>query len=120
MDLSIDGKDLDPSITLESCKCPQEMGSIDFNSATSCRIIKVPVKISNLCPGKEFIIFITVYDVSTGEVIGQICKTFTGSNRNCQTTHTEYITLAIKKPLCSNDRIVVNVGGNYVNVCDVK
>lgn len=107
------------ALTLANCQCPYTTGSVDFNAATSCRFIDVPVRVLNLCPNKEFILFVNVYDAA-GNKIGQICDIFSSPSSNpCTTPYRHNVRLAIKKPVCSTDTIYVVVNGNYTSICDI-
>ncbi|MCI6276285.1 MAG: hypothetical protein MR639_06015 [Clostridium sp.] len=105
-------------LQLENCKCPDDVGPVSFDAKTQCRAIRVQVRISNLCPNKEFLLFITVYDDQMNK-IGQICDVFTTSSSHvCTSPYNQYVTLLIKKPVCSTDYIWVDVRGNYTSICD--
>lgn len=106
------------SVQLRSCECPQTTTRVDLNAATECRLLTIPVRISNLCPNKEFILFVTVCD-SNNVKIGQVCRSVTRTGNSCGTTDID-VTLVIKKPVCSTDTIRVDVKGNYTNICNVS
>lgn len=107
------------AIKLTNCKCPNLTDSVEFDVATNCRFITVPVKLINLCPNKDFLLFVTVYDNAKNR-IGQICSIVNSPMINpCTTPYTYNVTLAIKKPVCSTDTIYIEVKGNYTSICDI-
>lgn len=106
-------------VRLTSCECPQRTTETNHDAATECRVITVPVKIKHLCPGKEYIIFVTVYDFAycSYRKIGQKCSIVLKPRGDCNVDYTQYVTLVIKKPVCSSDCIWVKVEGNYTGIC---
>lgn len=106
-------------LRLANCECPYTTGEVPYNSATSCRIIDIPFRITNLCPNKEYLLFVTVTD-EAGAKIGQICSIFTkGESTPCTTPSVHRVRLVIKKPVCSTDTIYVTAIGNYTSICDI-
>lgn len=106
-------------LRLISCECPQRTSEVNYDAATECRVITVPVKIKRLCPGKEYIIFVSVYDFANCiyRKIGQKCSLVIKPRGDCNIDYTQYVTLVIKKPVCSSDCIWVKVEGNYTGIC---
>lgn len=108
---------VDPSTSISlPANCGCTTAPVSFSAATTCRHITIPITISNLCPNKEFLLLVTVFD-NNNNPIGQTCSTVT-SDRGCNTPITHNVSLIIKKPACSTDRISVNVEGNYVRICN--
>lgn len=114
----VDSENDPTTVGLANCTCPYTTSQVPFDAATDCRIINIPVRISHLCPNKEFLLFVTVLDTS-GNRIGQICSVFTGNNASCNVDYVQNVRIAIKKPVCSTDNIVVRVTGNYTSICDL-
>jgi len=108
--------------TLIPCKCPQDFGQVAvIDATTKGRIVKFSIKVNNLCRNKEYIVSVVLYKwvwmrhckwvkVPIAEDF-KIAK-YTGCESHG--TDTVYFQLAIKEPLCSGQRIDINIISNYV------
>lgn len=108
---------LDGTIGLRNCECPQTTNQVPHDAATQCRIIDIPVRISHLCPNKEFVFVVTVF--SGNQCVGQTCATALSNRNSCNEDFVQIVRVVIKKSLCSTDNLTVRVFGNYVCACNI-
>lgn len=104
-------------VGLGNCTCPFTTSTVPFNAATTCRVIDIPVRFSNLCPNREFVFLVTVF--SGTQAIGQTCATTVSNAASCNIDFTQNVRVLIKRSLCSTDNIRVQIIGNYVQACNI-
>ncbi|WP_040194517.1 hypothetical protein [Clostridium culturomicium] len=103
---------IDPPLV--PCLCPQPLGNLNFNAATTARVVTFTVTVQNLCPNKDFIVVVSVLAGTT--VVGQQCRIVSRTGTGCGNLEVPF-TVAIAIPLCASTDVTVQAFGNYVNCC---
>lgn len=96
------------------CLCPQPLGNLNLNAATTARVVTFTVTVQNLCPNKPFIVVVSVLAGAT--VVGQQCRVVTRTGDTCANLEVPF-TVAINIPICATTDVTVQAFGNYVNCC---
>ncbi len=123
---------------LVPCCCPIEIEK-DVDAKSKCRLLKFEIDVENLCPNKDFLLFVAVYKIKNWPhgtdkckeedrswhpdrkvSLGQICRRVRLDERcNECGCKKECFILVIDEPICSDEKIYYKIFGNYVEACNI-